>query len=70
MITIQLSPEREELLRNLARSRGEDASNLARSVLEEYLDHGAPADTNALWADASVALASEVLDQESWDDVK
>jgi predicted transcriptional regulator len=67
MVSVELDTVREQRLRDLAESRGQDAASLARSVLEDYLDLEAlPADAEEAWAEASIALAGEVLDDETW----
>jgi predicted transcriptional regulator len=69
MVTIQLDPKREERLRELAAADGQEIGDLARRVLEDYLDFQAwPQDDPADWAAASVALAPQVLREEKWDE--
>jgi predicted transcriptional regulator len=69
MITIQLNPSVEERLKQLALARGQDASQLAQRVIEEYLDlQGWTPDSAEDWAAASSALAPEILPEETWTD--
>jgi len=69
MITIDLEPAQQQRLDSLAESQGEDARSLARRILLDYLDFQLlPSDTAADWAEASVALAPEVMGQDSWDE--
>lgn len=69
MVTVDLGPEREEQLRQLAKSRGEDVSALARQAIEDFLDvQGWTADTEADWAAASLAMSPEVLTDDAWDE--
>jgi predicted transcriptional regulator len=67
MVQVRLDAARERRLRELAESRGQDVSNLVRTVLEDYLDLEArPADTEEDWAESSMNLASEVLEDDAW----
>ena len=69
MITVDLDPERERQLRELARSRSEDPAQVVRRAIEEYLDlQGWGEDSAEEWAESSIALTPEVLPQESWDE--
>lgn len=69
MITIHLDPAREERLRQLAESQGQDKSQLAQRVLEDFLDAKAwPEDSSDDWADASVALTPEILPKDDWEE--
>jgi hypothetical protein len=69
MISIDLDAVHQARLNSLAAAQGEDGPSLARRVLLDFLDFSAlPADSEAAWAEASVALSPEVMDQESWDD--
>ena len=68
MVSIQLDPRHQECLDDLAKRRGENATDLARRIVVDYLDFQAlPRDTEDDWADASVALTPEILDQETWE---
>ena len=58
MITIHLDPTREERLRQLAESQGQDKSQFAQRVLEA---RAWPEDSSDDWADASIALTPEIL---------
>ena len=67
MITIHLDPTKEQRLQELAFSQGQDSSQLARKVLEDYLDAQAwSEDQDEEWADASLAMAPEVMSEEDW----
>ncbi|HEV3022890.1 MAG TPA: hypothetical protein VGX76_10495, partial [Pirellulales bacterium] len=69
MVAIQLDHGREELLDQLARAEGADPAEVARRVLEDYLDfRSLPTDDVADWADASVRLTPEIMDEEHWDE--
>lgn len=65
MISIELGRDEQARLDELARSRGQDGPALARSVLLDYLDfHALPRDSEEAWAEASAALAPEVMEPE------
>ena len=67
MITVHLDPSKEQRLQELAISQGQDSSQLARKVLEDYVDAQAwSEDRDEDWANASHALAPEVLSEEGW----
>ena len=67
MITVHLDPSKEQRLQELAISQGQDTAQFARRVLEDFVDAQAwSEDQEADWADASVALAPEVLGKEDW----
>lgn len=69
MVSIQLEPDQEKRLIQLAQHRGQDVADLARRILADYLDFQAlSGDSEADWAAASVALAPEVFDDERWDE--
>lgn len=71
MISVDLTPEREQQLRSFAQSHQQEVSDLARRVLEEFLDHQAwKPDLVEDWAEASVAMTPEILPNESWNDVE
>jgi predicted transcriptional regulator len=62
MVTIQLDNAQEERLRALAAGQGRDPAELARRVIEDYLDFQAAShDTPENWAEASVAMTSEFM---------
>jgi predicted transcriptional regulator len=68
MVAIQLDQGREELLDQLARAEGAEPADVARRVLEDYLDfRSLPQDDLADWAEASVRLTPEIMSDESWD---
>jgi hypothetical protein len=69
MVAVQLDQDREKLLHQLARREGAKPAELARRVLEDYLDfQSLPKDDAADWAQGSVTLAPEVLGEETWDE--
>jgi predicted transcriptional regulator len=69
MVTIQLDQRREQRLGQLAQAQGQDATRLAQRIIEDYLDFQTlPPDTEEAWAAASVQLAAEVFDDESWNE--
>ena len=69
MISIDLDPAHQKRLDSLAKAQGQDGATLARSVLVDYLDFQALSnDSDADWAEASIALAPEVMGEETWDD--
>ena len=69
MIALELGPETERRLRELASARQEDPAQLVVRALEEYLDlQGWDEDTEQEWAEASVQLAAEILPEEAWDE--
>ena len=68
MISIDLDAAHQARLDSLASAQGEDGPSLARRVLLDFLDFQAlPADSEAAWAEASVALSPELMGPESWD---
>jgi len=68
VVSIQLEPDQEKRLIQLAQHQGQDAADLARRILANYLSFQAPPnDSEADWAEASVALTREILDDERWD---
>ena len=69
MISLELQPETERRLRELASARQEEPAQLVVRALEEYLDlQGWGEDTEDEWAEASVLLAPEILADEAWDE--
>jgi len=69
MVIIQLDSLKEERLRELAAAQGEELSDLARRVVEDYLEAQSwTEDTPEAWADASLGLTPELLPEEAWDD--
>jgi predicted transcriptional regulator len=67
MVSIQLDPVQQQRLDQLAKSQGQDSAALARRVILDYLDFQAiTTDPEEAWAEASVALAPEVMGQENW----
>ena len=67
MVAIRLDQGREELLDQLARAEGAVPADVARRVLEDYLDfRSRPQDDLADWAEASVRLAPEIMNDEDW----
>jgi predicted transcriptional regulator len=71
MVAIELDASRQERLDVLARERGESVSDCARQILSDYLDFQAlPKDSEEAWAEASVALAAEVMEPDDWKDAE
>ncbi len=69
MVAIQLDQGREELLDQLARAEGTEPADVARRVLEDFLDfRSLPKDDVADWAEASVRLTPEIMGNENWDE--
>jgi hypothetical protein len=69
MVAVQLDQDREELLDQLARAEGAQPTDVARRVLEDYLDfRSLPNDDVGDWAEASVQLATEIMSNENWDE--
>ncbi len=69
MVSIHLDPIHEKQLGELAKSQGQDAADLARRVLIDYLDlQSLPHESDGQWAEASVALTPEVIDNDPWDE--
>jgi predicted transcriptional regulator len=69
MITVELDAAREEQLRCLAESRREEASQLVRRLIEEFLDIQAwGKDSEEAIAQASITMLAEVIPPESWDE--
>jgi predicted transcriptional regulator len=67
MVAVQLDRGREELLDQLARAEGAEAADVARRVLEDYVDfRSLPKDEVADWAEASVRLTPEIISDENW----
>jgi predicted transcriptional regulator len=67
MVAFQLDSAHQRRLDELAQSTGQDGATLARQVLIDYLDFQAlSGDTPEAWAEASVALAPEIMEQEDW----
>lgn len=68
MIAIQLDQGREELLDQLARAEGAKPADVARRVLEDFLDfRSLPEDDAVDWAAASVRMTPEIMNDENWD---
>ena len=69
MVAVQLDKGREELLDQFARAEGAVPADVARRVLEDYLDfRSLPKDDLADWAEASVRLTPEIMGDEKWDE--
>jgi hypothetical protein len=66
MVTINLDPRQEDRLREMAISRGQEVAEFARRIVEQYIEHLDWSDSDADWAEASVAMSSEVLTSETW----
>lgn len=68
MISIDLSPGEQQRLEQLARRQGQDGPDLARRIVLDYLGLEALTDDSEdRWAEASVALAPEIMGTETWD---
>jgi hypothetical protein len=69
MVAIQLDQSREVLLDQLARAEGAEPADVARRVLEDFLDfRSLPKDDAAEWADASIRLTPEIMADDNWDE--
>jgi hypothetical protein len=69
MVAVQLDHGREKLLDQFARAEGAEPADVARRVLEDYLDfRSLPNDDLADWAEASVRLTPEIMPYENWDE--
>lgn len=67
MVAINLDPLKEEQLRTLAQSRGEEVEAIARRILEDYLDFNSLSDVSPDdWAESSAQLAAEILPPDEW----
>ncbi len=68
MIAIQLDTAHQKRLEELAAAKGQDGTELARRIIIDFLDFGElPRTSDEQWAEASVALTPEIVDQENWD---
>jgi predicted transcriptional regulator len=68
VVSIQLDPQQMKTLDDLAKRRGANASELARRIVVDFLEfQELEKDTQDDWAEASVALTPEVMDQERWE---
>lgn len=68
-ITIHLNSNQEKQLRRIAAHQGTDVPELVHEVLEDYLalqqwQKDSPED----WAQASLALAPEIMEKENWEE--
>ena len=71
MVTIELEPTSEDILKELAARHGQSVSELVRQILEDFLAfRNLSDDTSADWAESSIALTPEILPPESWDEEK
>jgi hypothetical protein len=69
MVDIKLDAIHKKRLEQLAKSEGRGAEDVARRILVDYLDLlSLPVESDDLWADASVALTPEVLDDPNWNE--
>lgn len=69
MVTIELDHAHIARLEQLARSKGQDASAVARQIVVDFLDFQLlPEDRESDWAEASVALSPEVMGLDSWNE--
>jgi predicted transcriptional regulator len=68
MITIELDARHEDRLTQMAKDEGQDAAELARHILVNFLDfQELVPDSDEEWAKASVALTPEIMVHEDWD---
>ena len=68
MVAVQLDQDREELLNRFAGAEGAQPADIVRRVIEDCLDfQSLPKDEAADWAEASAALAPEVMGDENGD---
>jgi hypothetical protein len=68
MVAIELDQKHEKELDQLAKAGGQDMASLARQIVTDYLNfHALPNDSEEAWANASVALAAQVMEQDNWD---
>jgi hypothetical protein len=69
MIAVDLDTQSEKHLKELADAEGEAPGSLARRILLDFLHfHALPPASNEAWAEASIALATEILKPEDWGD--
>jgi len=67
MVAIELDREHEKRLTEIAAASGLSPSAIVRRIVEDFLDlKTLPEKTDDEWAQASVALALEVMDDEEW----
>lgn len=67
MVAIELDREQERRLSELAASRGIQLSEIAKIIIEDYLDfQNLRSATDGQWAETSVALAPKVMENENW----
>lgn len=71
MVTIELAPNSEVRLKELAMRQGQSVDQLARQIVEDFLAFQNLSDeSNDHWAESSLALAPEVFPAEPWDEGK
>jgi predicted transcriptional regulator len=69
MVAFSLDPIHQQRLEEIARSQGQDGAMIARQVVIDYLDFLAlQGDSEEAWAEASIALAPEIMEPEDWDE--
>jgi hypothetical protein len=68
MVAIHLDTARQQQLERLASAEGRAAAELARQIVEDYLDlDGLRELSPDEWAEGCVALSPEVFPDENWD---
>ena len=69
MVAVSLDTNRQQQLEQLASAEGMGAADLARQVIEDYLDLSALREfSDDEWAQGCEALASDVFPDESWEE--
>jgi hypothetical protein len=69
MIAIDFDPAQSKQLQDLADAQGRPVNEFIRQIVAEYLEfRAATADPPESWAAASVTLAPEVMEPETWND--
>jgi predicted transcriptional regulator len=70
MVAIQLDRDRQEQLERMASADGRDVAEVARQILEDYLDLNALKELSSQdWAEGCVALSGEVFDPDDvWEE--
>jgi hypothetical protein len=68
MVSIELNANQERILGQLAAEQGESVTEFLSRIVADYLDLESMAtDTEEMWAEASIALAPEIMGPEEWD---
>jgi hypothetical protein len=69
MVAVNLDTKRQHQLEQLASAEGKPAAELARKVIEDYLDQSALREiSDEEWAEGCTALSPEVFPNENWDE--